>query len=885
MVKKFLFIVFILCIGILSLMSCSTNKDTVPNRVYHAINTKFNVYYNGNVSFREGLQSLSKNTKDNYTAILPIYTYPPKAEAQSLSPKWDRAIEKASKAIAKHSMFIKGEEKNIYMDEVYMLMGKAYFYRQDYNDAARVFSYVIQTHETSNSWVDAYTWKAQTCMRLNQIANAEENLEMIKADVGVSKSRKVKEHWEAVYTDKLIQQENYEQAALYMSELLSNIKWNKNFKTRCMFIYAQLNQILGQFDEAYKYYGKVIKRAPAYEMSFNANLNMALCEIEKPETKQKLHKMLKDSRNDEYRDQIYYAMAQCDLYRGDTLAGIDNLTSSVFWSISNTFQKATSSIDLAEYYFGHQDYENAQKYYDTLLQVIPQSFPNYANICQRAKILKELVGELLVIKTQDSLQHIALMSESERAQYIEKQIADYNKEKEKRLREEEAKQQLMMDIKKSNSGAKKSTWVFYNPTQVKSGEIQFRKEWGNRVLEDNWFLSNKTAIMQMSDLDENKEENENMDSSRIDSKVATADSLASNNPSQASYYTKNVPFTQAAMDSSNNLIAFALYNSGFIYYDDLKDKRKAVEQWSVLTDRFTEHKLYPSACYLLYRTYAELDNDKKSDYYKNVILEKYPGGEHAKIINNPHYFEELALQKKNAEAFYSETYPLYENRKYKDLLKKCNEGLKKFVNPEIRSKLSYLKAYSQGQLYGIDSLESGMKSICINFPATAVDTLANGILEAIKRSKNPQAPESLISATNKEIKKIKNEEKHYLYDDSRFHFVIFIVDIKNTKINQLKINIANFNKEYFRMNTFDISNFYIDNTSQMITVSKFENKNKAMEYYMLVKNNKKYFEETNRDKDAKIYVISDQNYTLFFKQKEKRKEYDQFFIDNYLNLR
>ena len=136
-----------------------------------------------------------------------------------------------------------------------------YFYRQDYEDALRVFNYVINTHKGSNSWVDAYTWRAQTYLCLQQFADAEENLELIKADVGNSKNRRQKQHWEAVYTDKLIRQENYEQAAIYMYDLLKNIRWNKNFKTRCMYINAQLNQELGQFEEARKYYKAAAKRA------------------------------------------------------------------------------------------------------------------------------------------------------------------------------------------------------------------------------------------------------------------------------------------------------------------------------------------------------------------------------------------------------------------------------------------------------------------------------------------------------------------------------------------------------------------------------------------------------------------------------------------------
>ena len=93
----------------------------------------------------------------------------------------------------------------------------------------------------------------------------------------------------------------------------------------------------------------------------------------------------------------------------------------------------------------------------------------------------------------------------------------------------------------------------------------------------------------------------------------------------------------------------------------------------------------------------------------------------------------------------------------------------------------------------------------------------------------------------------------------------------------------NFNKEYFRLEKFDISNFYIDPTLQMITVSRFENKQKAMDYYNTMKINQTMLKDINQSKQTKIYVISDDNYNIYFKNKEKREAYDEFFIQYYLN--
>ena len=83
---------------------------------------------------------LVKVSKDNYTARLPIYNYPDKTDLGSALPHLDRTIEKSSKAIFKHSMLIKGKEYVKTIDDAYLLMAKAHFYKQEYSNAALKYS-------------------------------------------------------------------------------------------------------------------------------------------------------------------------------------------------------------------------------------------------------------------------------------------------------------------------------------------------------------------------------------------------------------------------------------------------------------------------------------------------------------------------------------------------------------------------------------------------------------------------------------------------------------------------------------------------------------------------------------------------------------------------
>lgn len=865
----------------LFLFACSTKKNTFVHRAYHGITTRYNIYFNGNESFKEAKDALSKQTRDNYTNILPVYIYPDKTVALSYSPQWDRTIEKCSKAITKHSMLIKGVEYCKPIDDTYLLMGKAYFYRQDYYDALRVFSYIMNTHTDGNVWADAFTWRAKANLQLNRIEDAEENLEQIRHAISIHKKKKYKQHWHAVMADRFIRQKEYDAAIIHLSELEKVNFVKKDFKTRVVFILGQLYQELEQYNEAAKRYKKVIKRNPIYEMEFNAALNMMLCQKEsKHDSKSKLKKMIKDIRNEEYKDQIFYVLAKIDFEKEDTLSAIRNLEASVFWSINNKYQKTVSAIELAEHYFNNSRFIESQVYYDTVLNIIPENFPNYSQIRNRAAILKSLVGNLLIIKTQDSLQRMATMSEQELDQYLNKIITDYEERETERIADEEDKAKMMENSKKSSSGSR-SNWYFYNMTQVKLGEQEFRRRWGRRVLEDNWFISDKAMFSFNFENEESRMEEESapQEEKQEDKKIISTGTRI-NDPTNKQYYIQDVPKTDEEILGSNEMIANALYLTGFIYADDLNDKEKAIQQWENLLKRYPEHKLKAPTSFQLYRLYNLLNNTQESDKYKNIILTEYPESDFAKIIQNPDYYQEIEQKKKEAQYFYTNLYDLYINQQYKEVISNADKGLELYLDPDIRKKISYLKAISMGKISGEEVLKTEIASVSKTYPTTDIDTLASGVLEALKRYEF-EKNNTKKNLNDSNIISIGSTEK-YTYKDDNFHFVIILVDIKELKVDKLKLSINNFNKEFFRLSKFDLSNFYIDNTQQMVTISRFENKQQAMEYYHVMKTNQTHLQELNKAKQAKIYVISDDNYTLFFKNINLRDSYNEFFVKYYL---
>jgi hypothetical protein len=411
-------------------------------------------------------------------------------------------------------------------------------------------------------------------------------------------------------------------------------------------------------------------------------------------------------------------------------------------------------------------------------------------------------------------------------------------------------------------------------------EQKFHKRWGAKTLGDYWAFSSLSGSNAFASSGYSSDQEEQMTQNDEGNREETASSTTagrSTNPATREYYLQDAPLTEEKMQASDQAIASALYHSGMIYNEDLRDPPKGIKQWEELASRYPDNKLYPSVCYQLYRTYKEVNNIPQSDYYKDILLTRFPNTDYAELIKNPNYYLEIEQKAKEAEQFYDSVYNTYAREDYPSVVTLAAMGLDRYKSSELSPKFAYLQAIALGKLYGMDTMVSPLTQITLNYPSTAIDTAARELLEAIQRVRN-----SGTEATPSDPNPAVAELPQYAYKPDNLHFIVFVVNIKDTKIDPLKNKIYGFNKEFFRFQQFDISNIYLDDVLQMVTISKFENKDKAMDYYHLLKTDSKYYKEINQTASASILVISDNNYTTFYKNKNLREDYQQFFNQHYL---
>lgn len=665
----------ILLVGILvTLMlvaGCSTRKNTAGTRFYHALTTRYNVYFNGNEAYKAGLQAQQQGNKDNYMEMLPLYPIGNKETTGIGTSDYERAIEKAQKAIRQHSIkrrpirkpgraytdeykkWLARREFNPFINRAWMLLGKAQYQKGDFPEAAATFSYVARLYDgQTNITSEALIWLSRCYSALGWQYDAEDALNRVNND---SLPPALAVPYASATGNFLLGSQRYREAIPHLEKTARKEK-NKQQKARCYYLLGQTYQMLQQPEQAYQAYSKVIRLNPPYELALSARIRQTevMPTANSRKITGKLLRLSKDEKNKEYLDQIYYALGNVYLAEKDTVQALAAYHKGIEKSTRNGVEKGVLQLTLGNLYWQQARYAEAQKAYAEAIGLIDKAHREYATITNRSEILDELVPHTNAIQLQDSLQHLARLPEAERMAAIEKIIAQViaREEAERKAAEEaerEANRQKMREEAESQLPATsiisrpgqenavttpqtlqptiggKQDWYFYNPQLVEQGKAEFQRLWGRRKLEDNWRRKNKTVValddFEAIDYSEPEEGvakgdtihgnrgNETMDSSipRKEESEKNTADSIAGDTHRPEYYLAQIPLTEEAVQASNILLSEALYGAGMIFKDRMQDFKRAEAAFERLVRQFPDFTQADEAYYQLFLTELALN--------------------------------------------------------------------------------------------------------------------------------------------------------------------------------------------------------------------------------------------------------------------------------------
>ena len=599
---------------------CSTEKNTRASRAFHNVTSQYNIYFNGNESVKSGIQNIEESLDDDFTRILPIYKESNPSAARMVKSDMENAIIKASKLIEIHSItakpkrqrrrtrkyqeFASKEEFNNWIDDSYILMGKGYFYQHNFLSAINNFSYVVRKFNKEETRYEAYIWLIRSYSELERFIEASEVIQAVQGDDEFPK--KLERELAVATADYYMKQQEYEEAIKFLNIAIKKTFW-KQKKARLQYIVAQLYQEIGKPEQASEAFLAVTRMNPDYKMAFNAKINAAGVfsgEGDTEKLKKELRKMLRDKKNIDFRDQIYFALGNLFFNEGERETAIENYQKSVATSFQNQYQRALSAVTLADIYFEDLNYIGAQAYYDSAMIIIDETYPDYEILFTKYNGLTNLVDNLMIVEREDSLQKIAALPDAERDRFI----ANLIKEEQERQRNAEnlamqgqanqgyyRSNRYRMGMGNQQSGA---GWYFYNPQTVSYGRVTFQQRWGKRTLEDDWRRSNKSSVS----MDEVADLEEMVDSSQI--------VIREEDPMKKEFYTQDLPLTDSLMAISHEKIRDALYNAGKIFKSEFSNYPRSAESFENLNDRYPENIYLLSAYFDLYDLYEIMGQTK-----------------------------------------------------------------------------------------------------------------------------------------------------------------------------------------------------------------------------------------------------------------------------------
>lgn len=864
--------------------ACSTTKNTFISRSYHNVTSHYNVFFNGNESFKKGIKRAETSQSDNYSKLLPLFYYSDNTISQMVTGDMDRAIKKASKVITLHSITAKPELKkgpqsprqkefynkkefNRWIDDNYLLMGKSYVYQNQLGLAGETFKYIITNFPDQPIKYSALIWLSRVYIETGEYREAEKILITLQLDEKMP--RKYHKDFYTSFADLHIKEKNYIKAVEMLEKAIKLVR-KKHYKIRYTYILAQLYQEAGNPAKALGAYKKVIRMNPPYEMTFNAKINMAgsfqAGSEGGREIRSLLRKMLKDEKNKDFQDQIYYALGNIALKEGNKEEAISLYKLSISKSVSNFNQKGLSYLALADYYYVIPEYALAQAYYDSTMQNIDNAHENYNQLSNKTKSLTHLVENLVIYEMEDSVQVLAKLPESERNAIIDKIIADVvalEQEEAKRKSEEMLDKQYGMMNQNQSAGDRLpgntagGSWYFYNLNAKGFGQPDFRMRWGNRKLEDNWRRLNKQVV----------------ESFETAESQATPDSVSEKKTTVLStrtreFYLQNIPFSDSALVSSNERLVKALFNMGEIYRIEFNDMNKAIACFEELVDKYSSHTLAFPSYYHLYEIYGILNDVAKSDFYKNLLIKKYPDHPRAKMLANPDYVKELEQEMNRVNKFYEDTYIRYKSADYAGVVNNADLALIQYKGDAIIPRFILLRALSIGQLQGQGRLKEELDTLVKAFPDHEVSTYAKELIEFIYDI-SPEIKTADIAAQAEEIFTFDSAESHYLV----------VSAIKSVDINQINFNMINFN-----LDNYDNLNLGIlkaeSSGRNLLVVQSFSDLEKARRYFLSVGSSRSDIVGIHKPEDVKIFLISSGNYDKLL-QDNSLEKYILFYEKHY----
>jgi len=873
--------------------SCTTTRDGRGYRLYHNTTAKYNGFFYANEALAEADQKLLDLHEERWDEVLPLFLESDESNAQQIFPLMERAIEKCTRVVDRHTMAPPKQLRksfnrpvmNKWIDDNYTVIGKAYYMKGDFARAEEIFQYLVRTVDGPDAEAWAFSWLGRTYMRTGDDVKAKNAL--AKAENIRDAADEPMAHTHLVLAQHKLLDEAWEDASRHLEEALERMAPRDDRRARVTFVLAQCLREAGDTERAIERFKEVASlRKVDYEWVFQGNIQQAMTYDRRNGNSEAivelLEDMLEDKKNETYLDQVYYALAEVALEdrRRDEAFGL--LESSVAAHTDNDHQLGKGYLKLADLYMEDLEYPIAQAYYDSALAYMPADSERKEEVGSLASDLTSLVNHLNTIAEVDSLLDLCDMDEDLRLRAVDRVLRNMELDLERKREAREAAEEAALEAALAENVGDGMFWPYNSMLRV-SGQQTFVSFWGDRALEDDWRRSNKLTNLFTEDAEGETGDGEGEQEEALDpldpANLPTFEELLA-----------SLPCDDEARVVEEERMAEAYYNAGLDYREKLNDNEKAIETWVELIETLDSSNFHPTAHYQLFRTYLEREIEENyqnpfcdncnSQFWADEIVRLYPGSEWARLIEDPEYLDEAEVRREEQRLVYEELLRRYYLKDYQEVLLDIDEVLEGDTANQFACKYTLLRAQCVGGLTSYTGDRTpyfeALQGVIGTCPDSEEAAYARDILQTLGVALG-ETP----SDGGKEDEGGMAAVSPFEVQPTNEHYFAIFVPVGRGSGDEVKAKTADFNNEFYASKRLKVTSNLIDRTTQVVLVKSFRNSEEGMGFYNLFTSNRESLIDINSS-GYDMVLISNENYVELFKNKDLQG-YVRFFTEHYLS--
>lgn len=580
----------------------------------------YNTYYNAEKNFKAGL----KKVHDQPVSIdptQPVRIHP----APVLAGKSDfqQAIDKGAKILRKFPT-------SKWADDALLLIGKSYYYRQEFYPALKKFEELRQAASSPQMVQQAIIWKGRTQLDLKAYDDAINYLESELNSYPEQWSEANKAEIRALLAEHFALSEQWEPAANYLTQAVSKIQ-GRELLGRSLFLYGQMLERLDRYGEAYFAYSRVSKNFPGFEYIYWARFKQA--DVARKEGNLDIaleiyQDLRKDDKNFKRRGELSFEIARTLEMKGQ-LAEAEARYKSLLYGQDNG---AARDIRADIYYrlgkmYSEQynDFSTAAAYFDSSSTI--RQAPKEIEVSQDPQTLADAYGKYTrlqqTIHRADSLMHLASLSPAQLDSALERIRAQKRQQvlakEQKKDRNTLANRNTVETNQKSASSSRYGFLNYRNANLVRQSKAEFQIVWGNRPLVDDWrrIQAVRQTGNDRSDSTDERQVSRNDDRAKTTAIELNLDDIPTS-PEQK----------KALLSDKIN----AQYELGNLLFLNLNSPDSARYYFHRVIKSDVGGELRPKAMYSLYQLFKSQNNQDSLAYWRKRIVRQYPATRYARRV-------------------------------------------------------------------------------------------------------------------------------------------------------------------------------------------------------------------------------------------------------------